>query len=238
MKEEVENKHGHLIFPFIHMKNNCFDKLHFQRHMCNIRVPKRTCDRTRLAELKFSWIASGTVCTSLWAVINGDWSKWFISELPLSSPQWESELPGETRMSFLLEAGMVSFFWKLGAKPSSSWEVTRQPLCFRWSAGLTSACFSAHGTEEMRGKLSLCYVLLLTALWVSHFPLQSWSWKCHVHRRLICWGPSSCVWKAVTFLASNTESGLGHFVICFGGRMKVQCLRLWGRKGAKPLALP
>lgn len=65
MKGEVENKHGQLIFPFIHMKSSCFDKLHFQRHMCNIRVPKRMCDRTRLAELKSSWIASGMVCASL-----------------------------------------------------------------------------------------------------------------------------------------------------------------------------
>lgn len=65
MKEEVKNKHGHLIFHSIRMKSSCFDKLHFQRHIYKIEVPKRTCDRTRLAELKSSWIASGTVCASL-----------------------------------------------------------------------------------------------------------------------------------------------------------------------------
>lgn len=65
MKEEVEKKHDHLIFPFIHVKSSCSDKLHFQRHMCKTRVPKKTCDRTGLAELTSSWIASGTVCASL-----------------------------------------------------------------------------------------------------------------------------------------------------------------------------
>lgn len=71
MKEETKNKHGHIIFSLIHKKNSCFDKLHFQRHMCKSRVPRRTCDRTRLAELKSSWIASGAACASLWALING-----------------------------------------------------------------------------------------------------------------------------------------------------------------------
>lgn len=107
-EELVKNKRGYLIFPFIHMKSICFEKLHFQRHMCKIRVPKM-CDRIRLSELKSSWIASGIVYASLWAVINGGWSKLFISELPLSSPQWESQLPGVTRRSFLMELGTGLF---------------------------------------------------------------------------------------------------------------------------------
>lgn len=62
---EEENKRGHLIFCFIHMRSSWFGKLHFQRHIYKTKVPRRTHDGTALAELIPSWIAAGTVRASL-----------------------------------------------------------------------------------------------------------------------------------------------------------------------------
>lgn len=101
---------------------------------------------------------------------------------------------GKTRMSFLLELGMVCFFRaqsKAIQQLRHDWVAVVLPLLGEWDS--LSAGLQAHGAKGKRRELSLCSVALLTALWYSHFPLQTWSWKHHVCKRCVCWALQLCL---------------------------------------------